>query len=274
MQLTGEGERRQKQRGRLSAHWHPIYGGLRALFDRADTFLGALGMFLVGGLLVAVAGTAAFVALARHVRSGTTQAFDDAVIRWMGAHQSPALDAVMVELTALGTGTVVLVIVTVAALFLTLTQHKYPAILLLVSTFGGLVLNGVLKLGFNRPRPEIFLPPVHTVSSSFPSGHAMSSAIVYGTVAYLAARLHKRRWARWLVMTAALVFIGLISFSRMYLGVHYPSDVLAGVVVGLAWAGFCMATLEAIQKFGLRRAPRILKDEKPAPGGADSSRPR
>jgi undecaprenyl-diphosphatase len=122
-----------------------------------------------------------------------------------------------------------------------------------------------LKRGFNRPRPTIIVPAVHAVSSSFPSGHAMSAAIVYSTVAYLAARLHKRKWARWLVMTAALSVIAMISFSRLYLGVHYPSDVLAGLVIGFAWAGFCMATLEAIQKFGLRGDPRILKDEKPAP---------
>ena len=66
-------------------------------------------------------------------------------------------------------------------------------------------------------------------------------------------------------MTAALIVIALISFSRMYLGVHYPSDVIAGVVIGLAWAAFCMATLEAIQKFGARHDPRILTQEKLAP---------
>ena len=105
----------------------------------------------------------------------------------------------MVEVTTLGTGIVVIMIVAVAALFLVLTQHKYSAILLLASTIGGIVLDGILKLGFNRPRPAIFIPAVHTVSSSFPSGHAMSAAVVYSTVAYLAARLHKRRWAwrRW-----------------------------------------------------------------------------
>jgi len=243
---------------------------LRAAFERAHTMLGALGIFLVAGLLVGIAGTAAFVELASEVREGETQSFDEAVIRWMGAHRSPLLDRAMIELTALGTGVTVLMIVVIAGLFLTLTQHKYSAILLLVATTGGLVLNGVLKLGFERPRPTIFIPVVHTVSSSFPSGHAMSSAIVYGTVAYLAARLHRRRWARWLVMMFALFLIVLISFSRMYLGVHYPSDVVAGVLIGFAWAGFCMATLEAIQRFALRRAPKILEDEKAAPGGAGS----
>jgi undecaprenyl-diphosphatase len=258
-------ERRAEPRGAIAAHSNFLYHALRAAAEKTDTLVAALGIFLVAGLLVAGLGVVGFVALASHVQSGKTQAFDDAVIRWMGAHHSKALDAGMIELTALGTGTVVIVIVAVAALFLVLTSHKYSAILLLASTAGGLVLNGLLKIGFNRPRPAIFLPEVHTVSSSFPSGHAMSAAIVYSTVAYLAARLHKRRWARWLVMTAAFVLIALISISRLYLGVHYPSDVVAGVTIGLAWAGFCMATLEAIQKFGIRRDPRILRDEVPAP---------
>jgi len=266
-------ERRAAQRGRLSAYSNPIYRALRASAAKADTLVGALGLFLVGGLILAALGTAIFVTLASHVRSGSTQAFDDSVIRWMGTHHSPRLDAVMLEVTALGTGTVVMMVVAVAALFLVLTRHKYSAILLLASTFGGIVLNGVLKLGFNRPRPSLFVPAVHTVSSSFPSGHAMSAAIVYSTVAYLAARLHRRKWAGWLVMTAALVLITLISFSRMYLGVHYPSDVIAGVAVGLAWAGFCMATLEAIQKFWLRRDPRIPREESPASPSLASSPP-
>src|SRR2546423_198625 len=258
-------ERRSEKRGRLSVYFNPLYKALRASASRADTLTGAVGVFLLAGLVVAAIGTGIFVELASHVRSGSTQAFDDSVIRWMGIHHSKTLDDVMIEITALGTGTVVMMIVAVAALFLVLTQHKYSALLLLVSTAGGLVLNGVLKIGFNRPRPSIFVPEVHAVSSSFPSGHAMSAAIVYGTVAYLAARLHRRKWARVLVMVGAGVVIVLICVSRMYLGGHYPSDLIARVAIGLAWAGFCMATLEAIQKFGTRHDPRILQAEKPAP---------
>jgi undecaprenyl-diphosphatase len=258
-------ERRTTPRDGFGFYWDAIYRVLRGSASKADSLIGTLGIFLVAGLVIAAIGTGIFVSLASHVQSGRTQAFDDYIMRWLAAHQSPAIDNVMVEITALGTGTVVMMIVAVASLFLVLTQHKYSAILLLASAGGGLVLNGVLKLGFNRPRPSIMVHTVHTVSSSFPSGHAMSAAIVYSTVAYLAARLHKRLWARWLVMLTALVLIVLISFSRLYLGVHYPSDVLAGVVIGLAWAGFCMAALEAIQKFGARRDPTILEDEKPAP---------
>jgi undecaprenyl-diphosphatase len=266
-------ERRAVQRGRLSALVNPIYRALRASAAMANTLIGALGIFLVAGLIVAIAGTAIFVEVAEHVRSGGTQAFDDSVIRWVGAHHSPALDAIMLEITALGTGIVVLMVVTVAALFLTLTRHKYSAILLLASAFGGIVLNIVLKLGFHRSRPSVAVAAVHTFTSSFPSGHAMSAAIVYSTVAYLATRLLRHRWARWLVMTAAMSLIAVISFSRIYLGVHYPSDVIAGVAIGFAWAAFCMATLEAIQKFWLRRDPRIPVGEEPPPPDPVSSPP-
>jgi undecaprenyl-diphosphatase len=156
-------------------------------------------------------------------------------------------------------------IVCVSGLFLSLTKHKYSALLLLVATIGGSLLDTVLKLQFGRPRPHVFTWGTHAAMSSFPSGHAMSATIVYSTVAYLAARLQKRLWTRWATMALAAVIIVMIGFSRMYLGVHYPSDVLAGAIVGLSWAAFCMATLEAIQRFGQRDAPEIKKDETPAP---------
>ena len=88
----------------------------------------------------------------------------------------------------------------------------------------------------------------------------MSAAVVYGTVAYLAARLQQRRWARVVTLGIAAVFVALISTSRLYLGVHYPSDVVAGVCVGLAWAAFCMATLEGVQRYAARR-PTVRRDE-------------
>jgi undecaprenyl-diphosphatase len=93
----------------------------------------------------------------------------------------------------------------------------------------------------------------------------MSSAVVYITVAYLAARLQKTHKARIITLVIAAFMVAAICFSRMYLGVHYPSDVIAGVIIGLAWAAFCMATLEAVQRFAKRNAKQVLKDEAPAP---------
>jgi len=238
---------------------------LETLVTKAGSFLGALGIFLVAGVIVAAFLTWVFSELAERVMSGGTQAFDESILRWMSAHHSKALTSTMLEITTLGTGTVLLMIVCVAALFLTLTKHKYSALLLLVATGGGLLLDMVLKLQFNRPRPHVFIWGTQAFGSSFPSGHAMGATVTYSTVAYLAARLHRRSWARWLTMLMALMVIFLIGVSRMYLGVHYPSDVLAGAIMGLAWAAFCMATLEAIQRFAERRAPELKQAEEPAP---------
>lgn len=243
----------------------PVFRALQSLMGRGGTVLSALGIFLVAGVVIAAIGTWLFAEIAEKVIAGRTQAFDEAVLRWIGARHTPMLDGAMLEITALGTATVVMMIVCIAAMFLTLTRHRYSALLLLVATIGGLLLDLVLKLRFNRPRPHIFTWGAQAVSSSFPSGHAMSATIVYATVAYLAARLQKHRWSRWLTMLFAAVVIVLISFSRLYLGVHYPSDVLAGAVVGLAWAAFCMATLEAIQRYAQRDAPEVTRDEAPAP---------
>ena len=249
----------------LRLRFDSISEALEALTTWAGSLLGALGIFLVAGVIVAAFLTWVFTELAEQVMSGGTQAFDEAILRWMSAHHSKALTSAMLEITTLGTGTVLIMIVCVAALFLTLTKHKYSALLLLVATGGGLLLDMVLKLQFNRPRPHVFIWGTQAFGSSFPSGHAMGSTITYSTVAYLAARLHRRAWARWLTMSVALLVILLIGVSRIYLGVHYPSDVLAGIIMGLAWAAFCMATLEAIQRFAERRAPRLKEDEEPAP---------
>lgn len=229
-----------------------VTSAFRKILARADTLLGAVGIFLVAGFVLAFIGTLAFAELAQHVTSGSTQAFDEHVLVWLSAHRTPLTDTAMLELTALGTGTVVLMIAGISSLFLALNKHKYSALLLAVATIGGLAFNTVLKLGFHRPRPEVVVWGTQAFSSSFPSGHAMSAAIVYSTVAYLAARLQKRLWSKVMTMLGALVMIVMICISRLYLGVHYPSDVAAGVTIGLAWAGFCMATLEGIQRFAKR----------------------
>lgn len=246
-------------------HFKPVLSVLQASIEKAHTVIGGIGVFLVAG--VAVCGFAAWVfgEIAETVMAGKTQAFDENVLRWLGAHHMKLLDGAMLEITALGTGMVVMMIVSISALFLALTRHRYSALLLIVATVGGLGLNLVLKLFFDRPRPQVFVWGTTAVSSSFPSGHAMSATIVYSTVAYLAARLQKHAWQRWLTLSLAAVVIILISLSRLYLGVHYPSDVLAGGAIGLAWAAFCMATLEAIQRFAERSMPGIQAQEKPAP---------
>jgi undecaprenyl-diphosphatase len=265
------GKRRAERRGTLDTRgrtqllWDLMFFAIRGIGRVAKNFYATFGIFLSAGAVVAIAGTYAFTKFAGHVRSGRTQAFDDAVLLWIEQHRSPKLEPVMLEISLLGTGTVVMMIVAVSAMFLWLTRHRYSALLLLIATFGGIVLNGLLKIGFGRPRPQIFEWGTDVVSWSFPSGHAMSAAIVYGTVAYLATRLQVRHLHRVITLLAAAVLIVAIAVTRLYLGVHYPSDVLAGVIIGLAWASFCMATLEAIQLYARRRAPRLLRQEETPP---------
>jgi len=272
---TAAGERRgpstEQTRRHLRLIWDVIFGVLRFIARRVGNAYATFGIFLLSGAALAIACTWAFSEVAEHVRQGTTQPLDDAVMRWIGQHQYRALQSVMLEITALGTGTVVAMIVFVAGTFLWLNKHKHSAALLIVATLGGLVLDALLKIGFNRPRPQIFTWGTHAVSSSFPSGHAMSSIIVYGTVAYLAARLQHNFASRVATMVLAAVIIIAIASSRLYLGVHYPSDVLAGLIIGLAWAGFCMAVLEAAQLYAKRNAPQMLEDERPAARGASPS---
>ena len=257
-------ERRARPRAHFALFWDVLFRALRSSLTHVQSFYAAVGIFVAAGAVLAIGGTWAFAELAVHVRSGATQAFDDAVMHWMGAHQIPWLKTVMAQLTALGTGVVVMMVVLVAALFLWLTKHKHSAALLLATTSVGIVLNGMLKDVFHRTRPQIFPWGTDAFTSSFPSGHAMSAAVVYGTVAYLASRLQRTRVARTITIGIALALVILISFSRVYLGVHYPSDTVAGVTIGFAWAAFCMATLEAIQLIAARRAPQVLADEQPS----------
>jgi undecaprenyl-diphosphatase len=258
-------------RGRAHLLWDMVFGAIRLIGHLGKNFYTTFGIFLLAGATVAIGGTYVFAKFAGHVSSGRTQAFDDAVLRWVGEHRPVSLEPVILEITFLGTGSVVMMIVAVSAMFLWLSRHKYSAVLLLVATFGSIALNNLLKMGFGRPRPQIFEWGSHALSSSFPSGHAMSAAVAYGTVAYLAARLQKKHWHRVVTMLAAAILILLIAGTRLYLGVHYPSDVAAGIIIGIAWAGFCMATLEAIQVYARRRAPRVIKDEQPTPRDASSA---
>ncbi len=262
---NGRRDRRAKYRGHLHLFWDALFKTLRFIQRRVNDVYATIGIFIVLGATVALGATWVFVRIAGEVREGETQAFDVAVLRFMEVHKTELLDRAAIEITFLGTGVIVLMIVAISGMFLWLTKHKHSALLLMVSTAGAVLLNGLLKAGFDRPRPQIFEWGQHTVSSSFPSGHAMSAAAVYMTVAYLAARLQRRRISRALTLLAAVIIIVLIAASRLYLGVHYPTDVGAGVVIGIAWAALCMAMLETTLLYGRRRSAKVRAAEAPSP---------
>ena len=132
-----------------------------------------------------------------------------------------------------------------------MSRRYGAAVLVLAATLGGLLVSHLLKDLYDRPRPELVphLTPVST--SSFPSGHAMLSAVVYLTLGALLARLVERWWVKLYVIVAALGLTGLVGFSRVYLGVHYPTDVLAGWAAGLSWAILCWLAARYLQRHGM-----------------------
>ncbi|TWU21089.1 Phosphatidylglycerophosphatase B [Novipirellula galeiformis] len=205
------------------------------------------------GVLVVVLGIWGFIELADEVFEGDTGAFDRGAILWLRADDDlsrPIGPAWMAEvgrdLTALGGVAVILLAIASAAGFLALNRAYRTMAVLLVSTSTGIGASLLMKQWFARPRPD-FVPHLSQVyTSSFPSGHAMMSAVVYLTLAALVAPVLRHFWLRFYVIAVAVVVTGLIGFSRVYMGVHYPTDVLAGWAAGLVWALLCWLISRAL----------------------------
>lgn len=256
----------------------PLRPVLRWIGAHVRGFHAAVGVLLTAGLALAVASVFAFAGVARLVGLGATQSADEAALRWIAARHTPALDTVALQLTYLGATSVVTMTLLVASTFLWLTRHRWSVALLCMAVLGNAVLNTALKLAFARPRPEVFpyrIPGVGESASSFPSGHAMSAVVIYGTLAYLVTRLEPTRRLRRATLAFAAALVLAIGASRLYLGVHYPSDVLAGYVAGFAWATTCALGVEAVRWFHARGAGAAGPDRGPgSAGGAGDPRPR
>ena len=254
-------ERREIPRGHLTVVRDALYTTLRLIAKHIRGFYGAIAAFVTVSLLVGVAAVSMFAAFASLVTGGFTQTFDERILQWLEAQRSPVMDRVMLEISALGTGAVLLVLVLVASVFLWLTKHHWSVYILLMGVFGGQLANRLLKTSFERPRPSVVEWVTDVSSLSFPSGHAMTSMITYGSIAYLVARLEPTRRLRLTTWALCGVMILLIGISRMYLGVHYPSDIIAGYIGGLAWIAFVAASLTAVRFFSPRR-PETKKEER------------
>lgn len=149
------------------------------------------------------------------------------------------LEEMMRDGTALGSNWILFFIVIIAAVYLRLVQQGRLAVFLLVAIVSGFVVAFSLKHGIDRPRPDLVPHATKVYTASFPSAHAMMSALVYFTLAGLLAHVERRRAVKSLLFVAAGVLTVWIGFSRVYLGVHWPSDVLAGWCAGGFWALFC-----------------------------------
>ena len=231
-----------------------LYGAFLWLGHHLRGFYSVVGLYFVLALALAVLAVMGFAGLANLVGEGVTQPIDNAILLWIGRRRTPWLDRAALEITVLGSGSVVVMTVVVASAFLWLTRHRYSALLLWIAVGGALILNAVLKALIARPRPQLIeWRTPYAGFTSFPSGHAMAAVVVYGVLAYLVTRLEpglRVRRATFLIVIAIILLIGL---SRIYLGVHYPSDVLAGYVIGFGWATLCAAGIEVVRYFRSRR---------------------
>jgi undecaprenyl-diphosphatase len=204
---------------------------------------------------VMLSGIWLFIIISEAVVHGSTQSFDEWVLTSLrdmknsGMPKGPLwLEQTMLDITALGGGTVIFLITTIVVLFLILKKEYQSMWFVLAAAIGGTLLSLGLKELFGRERPTVVIHLLKVTSLSFPSGHSMMSAVVYLTEASLLARIEPLRIIKIYIIAVALFLTFIIGFSRVYLGVHYPTDVIGGWAVGSAWACFCWMAARTIQK--------------------------
>jgi undecaprenyl-diphosphatase len=195
-----------------------------------------------------------FINLAGEVIEGDTQAFDTKILRALRSPGDPSkpigppwVEESLFDLSALG-GPTVLALVVLAAIGFLLLQTRYrTALFVAITSCGGEVVNTAMKHVFNRPRPTVVPHLREVFSTSFPSGHAMESAIVYLTLGTILMRVADSRLTKAYCLGIAILLTVLVGMSRVYLGVHYPTDVLGGWIIGFAWASICWLAEERFE---------------------------
>ena len=197
----------------------------------------------------------AFLALAGEVMDGDTTALD---MRNLTALRDPAnpgtligpawLEPAMLDLTSIGSSWVLGLVVLAVVGFLLLQTRYHTALFVLITAVSGDLVNTVLKNVFNRPRPSVVPHLRDVVSTSFPSGHAMESAIIYLTLGTMLMRLAESRVTKVYCLVVAVLVTFLVGISRVYLGVHYPTDVIGGWIFGFVWASICWLVAQRYER--------------------------
>ena len=220
-------------------------------------------LLVLGIVLLGIWG---FVELAEMVNEGETRTLDTALLLALRnpldpgqALGPPWMGEIMRDITALG-GTAVLSLLSLSVVgYLALLRRYDLALLVIVAVGGAMLLNLVLKLGFDRPRPELVPHLTEVYQTSFPSGHSMSSAATYLTLGAMMARVQPRRQLKVYFLALAIAVMLVVGFSRVYLGVHWPTDVLAGWAAGAIWALLCWLVAWYISQ--RRQPPPSAADE-------------
>ncbi len=206
-------------------------------FDRRQNLINTLrhqGIWLLGYLFIL-----AIVAwLCREVWEKEVLSLDRSLLLWIHQFANSQLDGVMLFVTALGDPGIVITVFISTIAWLGMKRRYIDVIRFTIACTGGLLINQVMKLFFAKPRPELWARLISEHSFSFPSGHAVGSMVVYGFIAYILARelpIYQKS-----IYVVASILIIAIGFSRLYLGVHYPTDIIAGYGVGILWLITCL----------------------------------
>jgi undecaprenyl-diphosphatase len=209
------------------------------------------------GILLALFGIAGgvwiFAAIATEVKEGDTRGFDREVLLAMrrpgdlAPIGSPGVQEAARDVTALGGVTILGLLTVLTIIFLALDGKKHMAFFAFGSVVSGTIASDLLKDLFQRPRPDIVPQLVYATNSSFPSGHSMMSAVTYLTLGALLARSHERKALKAFFLLTAALLCFLVGVSRVYLGVHWPTDVLAGWTAGAVWALLCWLAARWLQ---------------------------
>jgi undecaprenyl-diphosphatase len=212
--------------------------------------------------LVIVLALLGFVGLAGKVREGEMRSFDEWALHLARRADDPGrligppwLAESVTDVTALGSPTVLIIVLASSLGYLALRNRYDEVALVSVASAGGGALSAGLKQLFGRGRPDIVPHLVHVSSLSFPSGHSVEAMVIYLTLGALLARFAVRRVVRVYLIVNALTLTLLIGVTRICLGVHYPTDVLAGWSVGLMWALLCWLGARYLQYQGAVEAP-------------------
>lgn len=221
----------------------------------------------VGAIGIAALGALGFAAIADEAHEGDSHFFDRSVLMAFRNPADvrdpigpPALEHAMADITALGGFTVLTLLVAGVAIYMLATGRRIGALMIVGASLSGAVLSETLKALFERARPDLVPHLTHMASASFPSGHAFLSAVTYLTLGVLLAREHGGRRAKLLLIGGAVLVTLMIGVSRLYLGVHWPTDVLAGWSLGAAWAALWWLAARLIDHRGERGDPSPSAD--------------
>ena len=187
-----------------------------------------------------------FIEISEAVIEGETRTIDHEILMLMRENPNGSepigperFQYAVRDITSLGSTTILTLVTLFTLFFLYLKREIRSAIYVLSASIGGAVLVQILKFAFSRERPQIITPLVSEITMSFPSGHSAMSAVIYLSLAVLLLRVEQSNKYRIFIISSALIITFLVGLSRIYLGVHYPTDVIAGWMIGLFWALFC-----------------------------------